>query len=243
MVIDSANAGVCGSSLEAPQEEEPEVTPPTGQASKIQKPIPKEQGSTHPLDEIADTLLALGVKPNNALRTAAHGKTKDELINACMALEEAIASDAVKSKVAWLRSAFNGCYEPSEDWLNAKEAERRQEEARKLQEQELADQLALRRKQVRKIRAEVENLEASGSIQVDWDRSDFRPDGVYWYCFPSHPELGFRRSICEDSPSTVEAVLKRKQMIADMHAKVWNKKKFIQPEEPELTAEHLGIPF
>lgn len=180
------SSGVCESSLEAPQEK-PEVDNHPDQASK---PIPKAElpAKRLPLlDEITGYLKGLGIKPSNALRTAATGLTKDELINACMALEEALAGDGIRNRQAYLTKAFSDRYEPSEEWLKLKEAEHQKAEAEELEQQRKSDELALVRKQISKVREQLKELEAAGEIEVHYDSAQWdprHPGCGYFYNYP-----------------------------------------------------------
>ena len=239
-VIDSANAGVCKTSLEAPLGERPEVTVSTDQKrEEILRPIPKVERPS--LDGVADYLKKLGVKSSNVLKSAAHDLSNDELTSACMALEEGLEAGAVQSRQAYLVSAFKNRYEPSESWVKSKEADRLKAEARETEKQREADELRLKRKRVASMMQTLEAMEANDEIKVEWDKSDFKVNGEYWYSFPQYPKLGVFRSDPENTPRTAESIIRVKSQIREMEARL-NHNSSPVPVTPPAVGLNVEVP-
>lgn len=202
---ETTNAGVCNSA--SLQEENQSATKP------LVKPA-------NPLALIADRLKKLGVNQTKALKSAAHGLSDDQLVNACNALEEVLESGGVRSKAAWLRSAFQGLYEPSSDWVSKEEAEAKLEETRRKEAEAYRTSYLKQQDTVQIVQQSLKLLERRGEISVLWDESTFSVGERYAYIYPNHPEWGTMRRECTRMPDNEEAVAKRKAQVAEFEARL-----------------------
>lgn len=166
------SSGVCETSPKAPLEKKP-----------ASKPVTEDEGVST-LIRNEKNFKKLGVQISGALKSAAHGLTRDDVINAGKALQEAIDSETVKNRQGYLMSALRSRYAPSEEWIEKQQQEQKRKEAARLARQEQEQQYQRDVEQIDQVRQQLAKMEASGEITIHHDRSQFVPGGDYWFEYP-----------------------------------------------------------